>query len=286
MKRRSDPPWRRLEELFEPFEGPCPVPTVRQSLELVAVNLAVFSPVGASVCVLLVLLFRPTLSELVAVAEVFFGMFVASLALYVVAVLFGRLEQRPSPRRASSGERSPVPPGRTRAVTGIQDVHPQDQWRTARAYTAGFFAVQGTPLPFAALHVWPLWASVAAGASFLLLAYLVHPSRKGPPETGRTSVPSVEATNEEATSTPPIHRSDLCRKETPRAEGQAVARSGAGEHVSRSVSFVLFAVLFHAGLFANVGVVVALAGGPLWAFLGGFLGPPLIVGSFFVGPTD
>ncbi len=44
--------------------------------------------------------------------------------------------------------------------------------------------------------------------------------------------------------------------------------------------------MFFAALFAGAGVVVALTGGPLWALAGGFVGPPLIVWSFTLGPPE
>ncbi|MBW3575602.1 MAG: hypothetical protein KY450_12155 [Actinobacteria bacterium] len=54
----------------------------------------------------------------------------------------------------------------------------------------------------------------------------------------------------------------------------------------RCLGHVLFIVMFHGGLLANAGVVVALGGGPLWALAGGIVAPPLIVGSFLVAPEE
>lgn len=52
------------------------------------------------------------------------------------------------------------------------------------------------------------------------------------------------------------------------------------------MSDALFAVLFFAGLFATVGLVVALAGGPPWALAGAVIGPPLMGASIVVAAEE
>lgn len=262
-------PWRRWEELCHQAEDSSERARVGDLLEMIALGMAIFLPPSFAVCALFTLLLGYGVSELAAGTALFLGLLGVALVLYGLAVLVGRLQGVPSGEGAHTGRTS------VRADaggTGGEHVaRHRDQLDVARVCIAGMFAVQGTTAGLVGLWVWPLWASVGVGSGFLALAYLLQPGGIVKARTRRHT---------RVTGTHGRHLTGASPQGGPRAR----PRSGDRGIPDRYVRIALFVVLFHAGLLANVGVVVALAGGPPWALAGGFIGPPLIVASFVVAP--
>lgn len=200
-------------------------------------------------------------------AEVFLPPLGVSVILYFVAAGFHRLERKGSPPT----RRSSVAIEGARGVAGRLDIRRHDQFAVARVCTAGMLAIQGTTVALIGLLVWPLWASLAVGSGFLVVAYVVKPPSNPPPRPVRCAVLSADSMQRSRTYV-----------SASTGEGGAVGRSSPREGQKAWVRDVLFVGVFHAGLFANVGVVVALGGGPPWALAGGFVGPPLIVASIMI----
>lgn len=275
--------WTRVEALFERLEEPRENLSVRGFLQVVAFGTAAASLLGLPWLVV-VFLEELAVASALGVAQTLLPLLVSALALYVVSFLFGRFEHgRPAPKASPP---SPIRPRATPDAGGNQPVRGRQKRLTARVLAAGYLAIQGTTVALVGFgsRTWSVWLSVVIAGTFLALAYVLEPPRIGTPQTGRPGVATAEGTGWQTNgcrnriAARPVHMAE--------DEGRPGSRGGRPQGLRRFLAHVVFAVLFFAGLFANVGVVVALTGGPLWALAGGVVAPPLLVASFFVAPED
>jgi hypothetical protein len=263
--------WKRVEEPAEPL-------TLSDSLKAVALLTLVIPLMCFPVYAGMSLLRTQEISDLRSSLGSALELVAVALILYVLGLLFGLLSGGRSRYKPHVLGSSLVPAGGS-GVVGGGHVSQHRLWSMVRLGTAGLYAIEGTGVAFIGLKVWPVWASVAVGSGFLVLAYLVQPREGRPSELAPFQVSAGEANSGKPSRTRPGQSSRLYSEAAPAPEVWPGSGSGSRPHLSPWMRDVLFLALFHVGLFAKVGIIVALAGGPPWALLGGVVGPPLI----FVG---
>ena len=261
--------WKRVEDPAEPLSLSEFLQAV--SLLTLAVPLLCF-PVYAGMS----LLHAQDISELRSSLGNALGLVAVALVLYVLGVLFGLLSGRRSRHKLHVPGSSLVPPAGS-GVVGGEHVSQGRLWSMVRLGTAALYAIEGTGIAFIGLEGSPVWTSVAVGSGFLVLAYLVRPREEQPSELGPFQVSAGEPNSDKPSRTPPGQSSRPSSEAARAPEVRPGSGSGSRPRLSPWMRDVLSLVLFHAGLFAKVGMIVALAGGPPWALLGGVVGPPLMV---------
>lgn len=259
--------WKRVEEPAEPL-------TLSEFLKAVALLTLVLPLLCFPVYAGMSLLRAQEISDLKNSLGIALELVAVALILYVLGVLFGLVSGRRSRHKPHVPGSSLVPAGGS-GVLGGGHVSHHRLWSMVRLGTAGLYAIEGAGVAFIGLSVWPVWASVAAGSGFLVLAYLVQPREGRPSELAPFQGSAGEANSGKPSRTRPGQSSRLYSEALRAPEVWPGSGSGSRPHLSPWMRAVLFAVLFHAGLFAKVGIIVALAGGPPWALLGGVVGPPL-----------
>ena len=260
--------WKRVEEPADPL-------SLSEFLKAVALLTLVVPlmcfPVYAGMSVLR----AGEISELRSSLGIALELVAVALTLYVLGVLFGLLSGRRSRHKPHVPGSSLVPAAGSGVVGGGR-VSQHRLWSMVRLGTAGLYAIEGTGITFIGLEVWPVWTSVAVGSGFLVLAYVVRPREGQPSELAPFQASAGEPNSDKPARTPPGQSSRLYSEAAGAPEAWPGSGSGSRPYLSPWMRDVLSVVLFHAGLFAKVGIVIALAGGPPWALLGGVVGPPLM----------
>lgn len=260
--------WKRVEEPAEPL-------SLSEFLKAVALLTLVVPLMCFPVYAGMSMLRAQEISELRSSLGLALELVAVALILYVLGVLFGLLSGRRSRHKPHAPGSSLVAVAGS-GVAGGGHVSQHRLWSMVRLGTAGLYAIQGTGIAFIGIKVWPVWTSVAVGSGFLVLAYLVRPREGQSSELAPFQVSVGEPNSDKPSRTPPGQSSRLYSEAARAPEASPGSGSGSRPHPSPWMRDLLFAVLFHAGLFAKVGIIVALAGGPPWALLGGVVGPPLI----------
>lgn len=264
--------WKRVDEPAEPL-------SLSEFLKAVALLTLLVPLMCFPVYAGMSLLRAQEISELRSSLGIALELVAVALILYVLGVLFGLLSGRRSRHQPHVAGSSLVPAAGS-GVVGGGHVSQHRLWSMVRLGTAGLYAIEGTGIAFIGLKVWPVWTSVTVGSGFLVLAYLVRPREGQPSALAPFQVSTGEANSDKQSRTPPGQGSRLYSVAPARApEVWPGSGSGSRPRLSPWMRDVLFALLFHAGLLAKVGIIVALAGGPPWALLGGVVGPPLIFAS-------
>lgn len=260
--------WKRVEEPAEPL-------SLSESLKAVALLTLVGPLMCFPIYAGMSLLLTQEISELRSLFGLALELVAFALVLYVLGLLFGLLSGRQSRYKPNVSGSSLVSAAGS-GVVGGGHIFQHRLWSMVRLGTAGLYAIEGIGIAFIGPKVWPVWTSVAVGSGFLVLAYLVRPREAQPSELAPFQVSAGEPNSDKLSRTPPGQSSRLYLQAARAPEVWPGSGSGSRPHLSPWMRDLLFVVLFHAGLLAKVGVIVALAGGPPWALLGGVVGPPLM----------